>query len=1605
MRPVISQLPAAHSRSDRAVAITCRGAPLFPDAETAGEIAGKAGEVERMKSLFREYDLLANSGYFDSKFYLEGNPEVVGMDPILHYLEKGGRQGRNPHPKFDTDFYLEQCARFGERPENPLLHFLTIGIARGLRPSREAPLVTKKQIETARVLAPTAPARATVPPVAAPRPSRPGASSAPVLPSRPGPVVREIAAAAPPTIIATLDELTAVALADGKCAVRGNGWAVSPTGIKQVGVEIEGVLMGLATYGLSRPDVAKQFPRYPRADSAGLSFDIPLAYGGQPDILVAIAITTAAGESKEIRQRIAVKPREVPANDISPKPAGNNAPAAVSPVQLQIDLIAVDESGLLTVEGWAASLTGGTQVEIFSGSEKLGDARIGRARDDVGQTYPKYLDAKTSGFEFLTFLDGAQPAPQQMRIVATAKGGCQRELIVPLKAAAGTLQQSAETDLSVKFQCDELSLTANGELSVQGWVFGPHPLKSVSLSLDGSIAGEAKIGLSRPDVGNTYPRHRTARTSGFAFKAAMAGTWEDEHLVSLHATDIHGSVAEFPLPLRVTPVPQVQPQQSGHTSDKYKFYLDSPVLDAGKAVNILRSNLHINGWATARGGVKSIDIEIDGVPTGSAYYGVRREDVAASYPDWENALLSGFGADIPFKHLLPGTHHVRLVLCDTISKIATIEFQVEVEAASDLTGPYMLRQKMSQVEADFAEGIFNSCEWHPEFTLTLPVHSGSDRDAIHQTIASITSQAYKKWTLDIVHCDGKAGDAVLAKELERYASRHGRQIRIRPQADCKTAIDPGIFDRERRTIGFFSVVAPGVRLSCDALLEIAVASATHQEADFLYCDERRISPVTGRLSVYLKPGWSPDLLLSTNYIGAFWCARWDVAARMAMKWNKLPQASCYDLVLRLTEDAARIHHLPEVLFEAPETQGEEEAKAALGAAMKRRDIKGEVLAACAPGIYRLRRSNAVSGMVSVIIPTCAAKGLIKTCIETFRKKTRYRNFELVCIENIAEADAKWKRWLRKHADKVIETSEPFNWSRFNNLAAEQASGEFLLFLNDDIEIIEEDWLDAMLEHAMREDVGAVGPQLLYPDRRVQHAGLFLTHTGTARHAFRFHAEDDPGYFGAALSQRNVIAVTGACLLTRRDVFDSVGRFDEQHAVVNNDLAFCLKLHRQGLLTVYTPYAKLIHHELASRSQITDAYDSKAFDSEWKALFLEGDPYFNPNLSFDFDDFVPEQEPVRRVFTGYPLFSKAGIRTILVVKLDHLGDCITALPAIRHLQQRIPNARICVLAAKSTAPIWATEPCIAEHIVFDFFHTKSSLGPREMAEEDLAELQRRLAPYQFDLAIDLRKTTDTRDILKYTGAGRVAGFDSQNKFPWLDVAIPWEEDPRFLAKRQHIASDLLNLVDAVANATNMDRMVIIPRDLPPLTPGLLPENFFQKRVICLHPASGNEMRQWPRAHFASLIDLLAVEEDANLIIVGSPGEEDITSSILSLVKSRDKVFSVVGKLKLSELPSLLMASSLFVGNNSGPHHLAAALGVPTLGIHSGVVDAIEWGPLGPNAAAIRRAMSCSPCYLEKPEYCTRGLACLKTLRPADVFAMCRRLLATGYRRAGRAEKTH
>jgi ADP-heptose:LPS heptosyltransferase/GT2 family glycosyltransferase len=1236
-------------------------------------------------------------------------------------------------------------------------------------------------------------------------------------------------------------------------------------------------------------------------------------------------------------------------------------------------------------------------VQVFIDDETLAVAEYGKSREDVALTHREYPNARHSGFALHADLTSYGAGDRVIKVQAMASTGISRETILPFTLSGAHRGSTLHHDDSkVHCFCDVIEVTTGGRVVVRGWAVGATAIERISVLLDDHEIGAAQIGIERPDVGNRFPALPHARRAGFSFRHALPEISSGEHLVILRHHS-GGEETDVLLPVLAVPGAGADPSVDKPTSsgsEDLRLSIDLPQLVNGTVVAPIRGNLQIVGWALARQGIAAIDIAIDGERVKSVETGIRRVDVQRAFPDWDGAVTPGFSVLLPHRALPKGRHIVSIEVRDRAGRAARSEFRVEIEEAPDTAGPWSLRRRMSQAETDFAARPLQGASQRASFAIVLPLPQGaSTLQQARSTLASLATQAYESWRVYAIPALLQDPETLRRTLLDGLDELTDRVEFLSGVGDVTQLL------LAESAPSHLMQVRAGDEFGCDALLEFAVHAALHPQADFLYADERRLSPSSGRLAAFFKPQWSPDLLLSMNYLGRAWCARADLFRRAAITHSELAASGSYHLALRLTEHAAAIRHVPATLLQAAEAfTGDAVAeRKALQAALTRRGIAATVKAGRVRGTFRVRRKVATRALVSIIIPTCAARGLIRNCIETLRKLTAYRNFEIVCIENIPADKQDSKDWLRAHADTVIETTEPFNWSRFNNLAVAASRGEFLLFLNDDIEIIDRGWLDTLLEHAERSEVGVVGPQLLYPDRRVQHAGMFLAGPGIARHAFRFTPEDDPGYFGLALTQRDMIAVTGACLMTRRETFDALGGFDETHDVVNNDVDYCLRVWKRGLRTIYTPHTKLIHHELASRSDMPDSYDAAAFESKWRSIFVSGDPFFHARLTKNRDDYSFAWEAVEVHCAGHPVLSRESVRRILVVKLDHIGDCVTALPAIRRLKNHFPHARLTVLTSRASKAIWALEPAIEDVIEFDFFNARSSMGLVERTEHDWSALRERLAPEHFDLAIDLRKHWETRPVLQCAGARYLAGFDMKGRFPWLDVAIEAAEDSALLHKRQHTADDLVNLVDAVAFASETDRTVI-SQSPAPLSPDALKSvpmasRIFRKRVVCVHPFSGNELRQWPVEHFAHLIDQLIEMEDVHVVLIGSPDEVGLAARILDVVTHPKSVWSLIGRLALGDLPALIARCVLFVGNNSGPQHIAAGLGVPTVGIHSGVVDAREWGPLGPNAVAIQRAMTCSPCYLSKLEDCGRGFACLRGLSPGDVMRVCQRMLAT------------
>jgi len=499
---------------------------------------------------------------------------------------------------------------------------------------------------------------------------------------------------------------------------------------------------------------------------------------------------------------------------------------------------------------------------------------------------------------------------------------------------------------------------------------------------------------------------------------------------------------------------------------------------------------------------------------------------------------------------------------------------------------------------------------------------------------SVLGQVYPRWELCICG-DGSTGEG--AREvLDRYERLDGR-IRV-TYLEEKMSITGSLNATLSLARGeFVALLEWGDELAPDALFEVVKLLQEHTEADLVYSDEDEIDEEGNRSNPRFKPGWSPDLLLSVNYVSHLSVYRNTLVKGIGGFREGFDGCQDYDLVLRATERTDQIHHIPKVLYHrraavddlaspnGDKRRARESTRQALADALERRGYEGSVEEGLLPERFRARFGIRGEPKVSVIIPTRDNVSYLKRCVESVERLTTYRNYELLIVDNDSRKPAMLD-YLASIPHQVVPFREPFNYSRINNFAVAQAEGEYVLLLNDDTEVISGGWVEAMLEHAQRPEVGVVGARLLYPDGRIQHGGVIVGvgspwEPGVAMHSHHFYSSESPGYSGTLAATTNYSAVTAACMLLRKSLFTEMGGFEEENLPVQfNDVDLCLKIRERGYYIVYTPYAELYHHESVSRGLFSGSRTENIYMRERWGEVMDKDPYYNPNFSRGYGDF-------------------------------------------------------------------------------------------------------------------------------------------------------------------------------------------------------------------------------------------------------------------------------------------------------------------------------------------------------------------------------------------------
>ena len=515
-----------------------------------------------------------------------------------------------------------------------------------------------------------------------------------------------------------------------------------------------------------------------------------------------------------------------------------------------------------------------------------------------------------------------------------------------------------------------------------------------------------------------------------------------------------------------------------------------------------------------------------------------------------------------------------------------------------------------------------SFRYQPVISILTPTFN-TDPGILRSCIQSVQAQVYTKWELCICD-DGSSSDAT--RQVIAEFARHDARIKAHFLPENRGIAEATNAALSTASGEYVALLDHDDELSRDALYENVRLLQDHAQADVIYSDEDKID-VEGRYcEPFFKPDWSPELLLSYMYTCHFSLYRRELVEEIGGFRSGFEGAQDYDLMLRVTERSDRIFHIPRVLYhwrKSPaSTAADPQAKScstnaglrALREHIQRVGLEAEVVATDRPNCYRVRPSVRGNPLVSIIVPHKDHPAMLDKCIQNINTRTAYRNYELIIVDN-GSCSPRAQKYLSSVPYPIVAFNEPFNFSRMNNLAVRQCKGEYLLMLNDDTEVISPDWLTVMLGYAQLSEIGAVGAKLYYPHDSIQHAGVVLGMRGIAGHWLYRFPRASRGYFNSLHTVRNFSAVTAACILLRRQVFESVGGFDEELAVSYNDVDLCLRIRQAGYRIVWVPEAELYHCEFATRPKVLDPKEVDYMERKWGAV-LQNDPYYNPNLTLE-----------------------------------------------------------------------------------------------------------------------------------------------------------------------------------------------------------------------------------------------------------------------------------------------------------------------------------------------------------------------------------------------------
>ncbi len=541
---------------------------------------------------------------------------------------------------------------------------------------------------------------------------------------------------------------------------------------------------------------------------------------------------------------------------------------------------------------------------------------------------------------------------------------------------------------------------------------------------------------------------------------------------------------------------------------------------------------------------------------------------------------------------------------------------------------WLENRRLTAAKIDEIKNEISGFKYHPKISVIMPVFNVAPQ-WLMPAVESVKQQIYEKWELCIVDdCSSNPETIDCLKSISHP------QIRIR-FSDHNQGISGASNEAVQMMTGeYIALLDHDDVITEDALYEV-VKAINAIDPDLIYSDEDRIDHQGVRAKPFFKPDWSPDLLRSQNYICHLTVIKKAVYTSINGFQAGVEAAQDHDLILRATEISNKIHHIPKILYSwreiATSTSIDSNAKPlAQSSGLKavdehlKRCFGGSVYVQKSPYqfVYDARFRLEDNPLVSIIIPTKDGISYLKDCISSIFNKSSYAHYEILILNNNSEESETHLYFTditTKHQNiRVIDASYPFCWSRLNNQGVSEANGDVFIFLNNDTQVISSDWIERLAEQALREDVGVVGPLMLYKDGTIQHAGVVVGMGGWADHLFKgIKPNHTMSPFVSPMVKRNILAVTGSCMAVSREKMNSIGGFDERFLVCGSDVAFCIRAHEMGLHNIYDPFVRLYHFE--SKTRIPDDIPNCDFEMSkvyYNKYWKTGDPFYNIHLSLN-----------------------------------------------------------------------------------------------------------------------------------------------------------------------------------------------------------------------------------------------------------------------------------------------------------------------------------------------------------------------------------------------------